>query len=64
MLGHGTAAFTFTTYGHVFPSDLDALGEALGATWDQASRDVDVTNLDAARAARAARAADSDLRVL
>ena len=29
IMGHGSAAFTLTVYGHLFEDDLDALAEAL-----------------------------------
>jgi integrase len=29
ILGHASAAFTLTTYGHVFEADLDAVAERL-----------------------------------
>ena len=31
ILGHGSAAFTLTVYGHVFDEDLGSLGERLEA---------------------------------
>lgn len=34
VLGHGSAAFTLTVYGHLFDDDLDSLAEAL----DESSR--------------------------
>lgn len=32
ILGHGSAAFTLTAYGHLFDADLDALPERLDMT--------------------------------
>ena len=32
VLGHGSASFTLSVYGHLFDDDLDALGEALDST--------------------------------
>jgi hypothetical protein len=32
VMGHGSAAFTLSVYGHLFEDDLDALGEALDGT--------------------------------
>jgi hypothetical protein len=29
VLGHGSAAFTLTVYGHVFEADMDSLAESL-----------------------------------
>jgi hypothetical protein len=29
IMGHGSAAFTLTVYGHLFEDDLDALADAL-----------------------------------
>ena len=46
ILGHASAGFTLSVYRHVFPCDLDAIGDVLGATWAQASRDESVTWLD------------------
>lgn len=52
VMGHATAGFTLTVYGHLLASDLDTLGDRLGETWAQASRDESVTSLDAARTLR------------
>jgi integrase len=32
VLGHGSAAFTLTVYGHIFEDDMDELADALDAT--------------------------------
>jgi integrase len=33
ILGHGSAAFTLTVYGHLFDDDLDALADALDGSF-------------------------------
>jgi hypothetical protein len=34
-MGHASAAFTLTVYGHLFDADLDALAERLDAQKDR-----------------------------
>jgi integrase len=41
ILGHGSAAFTLTVYGHLFDADLDALADALDVSAAGRARDRD-----------------------
>jgi len=36
ILGHRSAAFTLTVYGHIFDADLDAVAESLDLPWGEA----------------------------
>jgi integrase len=49
MLGHRSAAFTLTVYGHLFDADLDALADRLDAFATRDERGTS-TELDAASA--------------
>ncbi len=38
IIGHRSAAFTLNVYGHIFETDLDALGEMLDASTATATK--------------------------
>jgi integrase len=40
VLGHRSAAFTLTVYGHLFDADLDSLADRLGARVSDLTRDI------------------------
>jgi hypothetical protein len=41
ILGHGSAAFTLTVYGHLFDTDLDDLADRLDVTTSRPPRGQD-----------------------
>ena len=41
ILGHGSAAFTLTVYGHLFDTDMDALAATMDAPPTGRGRDAD-----------------------
>ena len=46
VLGHGSASFTLTVYGHLFDADMDALALALDAASAGPARDRDWTTVE------------------
>jgi hypothetical protein len=61
VMGHASAAFTLTVYGHLFDADLDALAERLDAQKDgirSVSRHVRGMDSDSEADKPATRAAD------